>query len=191
MINGAVVVIAGARGGFEFIAVERPADHVRVSADLGAALDAAFEGRAYSEMWEVFALAGAAGGTGPLILDADPTTTGLQALSHPGVTQVENSLRMDAHLGLRAELGPNIQLGAGLALGRTTGHVISFTDAGVDLPTCDGGTTGCESGTNELVTPGTAEVNPLYVDSIDLVGHRYRAEGLWTMQVLVSGTMLF
>jgi hypothetical protein len=181
-----------ARGGFEFIPVERPKDDVKVSLDIGATLDAAFEGRAYSPMWEVFAHAGAVGSDGPLVLDGDPTAAGIQDLANPGVTQVENSLRTDLHLAVRAELGRNVHIAAGLAWGRTTGHVISFADAGVDRPTCDAGqTSGCETDGNELVTPGTSEVNPLYVERIDLVGHRYRAEALSSMQAMVTGTMLF
>ena len=38
-----------------------------------------FEGREYTEMWEVFAYAGDSRGSGPLILDADPTTLGRPA----------------------------------------------------------------------------------------------------------------
>jgi hypothetical protein len=80
---------AGVAFGFELYAVDSPADHNRISLDLGTRAVAHFEGRDYSEMWEVFAYAGDSRGTGPLILDADPTQTGVQAMSHPGITNID------------------------------------------------------------------------------------------------------
>jgi hypothetical protein len=57
---------------------QRRPDRQPVSLEPGARINARFEGRGYSETWQVFALAGDSRSTGPLILDADPTTPGLQ-----------------------------------------------------------------------------------------------------------------
>jgi hypothetical protein len=167
---------AGVHFGFEAIAVDNQVDHERFSLDFSGRFIAHFEGRAYTEMWEVFAFAGDAAGGGPLALDADPTTSGIQALSHPGITNVENYLEMGGQFAARAEIGPRVHISAFGAVTGETQHVLSFTDAGVDLPTCkDAQTSGCEPDPNELVNQSTAEVNPLHVPLIDLVGHRYRA----------------
>src|SRR5262249_1176227 len=63
---------AGVAFGFEAYAVDNPTEHNRISLDLGTRITAHFEGRDYSEMWEVFAYAGATP-TSPLVLDSDPT----------------------------------------------------------------------------------------------------------------------
>jgi hypothetical protein len=62
-----------------------------------------------------------------------------------------------------------------------TDHAISFADAGVDRSTDD----------NDLVNPGTDEVNPLHVPTIDLVGHRYRSVDGFDLVIGVSGQVLF
>ena len=142
-----------------------------------------FEGRAHTEMWEVFSLAGESTGTGPLILDADPVASGMQPLDHPGITNVENYLELGARVHGRIEVGRRFRITALVELGGETEHVLTATDAGIDLPTCDGGSADCESGDNDLVTPNTEEVNPLHVPRIDLVGHRYRADDVFTFLV--------
>jgi hypothetical protein len=151
-----------------------------------------FEGRNYSEMWEVFSLAGDASGAGPMILDADPTADGMQALDHPGVTNIENYLEMGGRVAARISVGQKFRLAAAFELTAENEHVITFTDAGVDLPECDGAASAsCEVLDDELVTPGTNEVNPLHVPATDLVGHRYRTADVLNYVVGVNAQLLF
>lgn len=166
---------AGASFGLETYLVHDAQTGNQVSLDLGARMTAHFEGRGYSEMWEVFALAGDHRGTGPLILDGDPTTNGVQAVSYPGVSNLENYLETAGRVALRARLGTHVTFAALGEVIWKTDHVITFADAGVDLPTCPASGR-CENDPNDLVNPGTQEVNPLHVRKIDLVGHRYRSE---------------
>jgi len=73
-----------------------------------------------------------------------------------------------------------------------TDHVITFADAGVDLPTCGSGqTTHCETSNNDVINPGTVEVNPLHVGAIDLVGHRYHSEDNVGIVIGVAGQVIF
>ncbi|HEY0482918.1 MAG TPA: hypothetical protein VGD37_35595 [Kofleriaceae bacterium] len=174
--NVAPAQTAGAAFGIEAYLTDSPASGNRLSVELGGRLTTHFEGRGYSEMWEAFAFAGDRRTAGPLVLDADPTTPGTQALSHPGVTNIENYLETSVRLALRGRIGHRLTLSAIGDLGLRTEHVISFTDAGVDLPTCPA-TPRCETDDNSLVNPGTQEVNPLHARRIDLVGHRYHASG--------------
>lgn len=165
------------RLGIEAAVVDRPDDDLRVGIDLGSRLTARFEGRDYSEMWEVFALAGdARAADAPLVLDSDPVNAGLQARSHPGITNVENHLELGGNLAVRAQLGKNFQLALTGELVWKTDHTITFADAGLDLPTCSAGqTSGCETANNDLIDDGTEEENPAFVSRVDLVGHRYRS----------------
>lgn len=167
---------ASADFGLEGYVTGEPSSGRRFSVELGSRITAHFEGRGYSEMWEVFAFAGDRRTAGPLVLDADPVTPGTQELSHPGVTNIENYLEIAARLALRARLGPRVSLAATGQLIWRTDHAISFATAGVDLPTCPTGAPRCETDDNGLVNPGSQEVNPLHVRKIDLVGHRYHAE---------------
>ena len=185
---------AGTRFGFEAIAVDRGPDRQRVSLDLSARLVSHFEGRGYSEMWEVFALAGDTETGGPLVLDSDPLDPGRQAISHPGITNIENYLEMGGRLAIRVDLGPLVHIAALGEFSRETTHVITFTDAGIDLPQCQGGQTpgdDCEAGNNDVVNPGTDEVNPLHAPLIDLVGHRYISDAGLTVRFGVQVRVLF
>jgi len=185
---------AGTRFGFEAIAVDRGPDLQRVSIDLSARLVGHFEGRGYSEMWEVFALAGDTEGGGPLILDSDPEQLDVQAFSHPGITNIENYLELGGRAALRADLGPLVHVAAFGEFSRETTHAITFTDAGIDRPTCDSGETpgeSCEAEANDVVNPGTTEVNPLHAPLIDLVGHRYISDEGLNVRLGVEARILF
>lgn len=186
--------MAGTQFGFEAIAVDRGPDRQRVSLDLSARFVGHFEGRNYSEMWEVFALAGDTERGGPLVLDEDPLDPGMQAISHPGITNIENYLELGGRAALRADLGPTVHVAALAAFSRETTHVITFTDAGTDLPRCEGGQMpgdDCEATGNEVVNPGTVEVNPLHVPLIDLVGHRYVSDSALNVMFGVEARVLF
>jgi hypothetical protein len=170
--------LAGVWFGLDAYAVDTP-DHNRVAVEFGASATAHFEGRDYSELWELFAYAGNPATGGPLVLDSDPVTTGLQATAHPGITNVENFLETSARFALRGELGPRVRFAVLGDVVWRSDHVITFTNAGVD-----------RNG-DDLVNPGTAEVNPLHVDRIDLVGHRYHAVHGLSVVIGVSGQVLF
>lgn len=167
--------------GLELFAVDKPEDQQRISLDFGTRATMHFEGREYTEMWEVFSFAGDSRGTGPLILDSDPTRAGVQALSYPGISNIENYLENSALFAVRAQLGPHVRFAVSGDLKWKTDHVLTFADAGKDSPTDD----------NDLVNPGTAEVNPLHVPGIDLVGHRYHSENGFDVALGVMGQVLF
>jgi len=178
--------LAGVQFGFEAYAIDNAADRNRISIDLGTKVVAHFEGRDYSEMWEVFA------GNPALALDADPTTMGVQPLPYPGISNIENYLETRAKLAVRAELGPHVRLSAGTDIVWKTDHSITFADAGVDLPTCGAGQTShCETSSNDVINPGTEEVNPLHNGKIDLVGHRYQSQDNFGIVIGVSGQVIF
>lgn len=166
---------AGASFGLEVYAVDNPLDNTRISFDIGGRAIVHFEGRDYTEMWEPFALAG----TGLLQLDSDPTTPGVQALNHPGISNVENYLETAARVAIRAQLGPHVHAGLLGDFIWKTDHLISFANAGIDRDNSD------------KIEPGTDEVNPLYNQQIDLVGHRYRSAHNFGFAIGIQGQVLF
>ncbi|MDX2089503.1 MAG: hypothetical protein SFX73_16740 [Kofleriaceae bacterium] len=183
--------LAGISAGLELYAVNDKVTGNKISFEVGGRTLAHFEGREYTEMWEVFAHAGDSRGTGPLILDRDPLDNGLQAMNHPGITNVENYLETTGRFALRAALGNNVRFGAIVDLTWKTDHAISFADAGVDLPTCGTASGACETDDNDLVDPGSQEVNPLHAETIDLVGHRYLSQDNFAFSIGVQGLVMF
>jgi hypothetical protein len=148
-------------------------------------------------MWEVFQYAGDASvdaaSRGPLVLDSDPTNSSADLLSHPGVTNMENYIQFGGRVGVLATIGPKVRFGLNFELVRNQSHLISFADAGVDKPGCSGGATppSCENNNDDVVTPGTDEVNPLHVSLIDTVGSRYRADESVNYIFTVDARILF
>jgi len=183
----------GVAFGLELYALDDAVTGNRISLDLGTRFDAHFEGRDYSEMWEAFAFAGDARMTGPLVLDGDPTEMGVQARSHPGVSNIENYLETAGRAAIRAQLGKYVRFAAMFDVIWKTDHVITFADAGIDLPTCGapGVIDNCEVEENSVVNPGTPEINPLHVPRVDLVGHRYHVEDSFGFVIGVQGQILF
>jgi len=183
---------AGAGFGLETYFVDDGANGNRIGLDLGAHVIAHFEGRGYSEMWEVFTLAGDPRTNGPLVVDADPVMPGVQALAHPGITNIENYLETRARASIRAELAHRVMFSAfGEAVWKTD-HAITFANAGVDLPTCSATVTShCETEDNDTINPGTEEVNPLHKALIDLVGHRFISTHGFSVVVGVETLFLF
>ncbi len=171
---------AGVSSGIELYALDNRADQTRISIDLGSKVTSHFEGREYTEMWEVFALAGDSRRMGPLILDSDPTNGSADPLSHPGISNIENYLELAGQFAVRAQIGPHVRFSVAANLIWKTDHAISFADAGVD-----------NEDDNDLVNPGTDEVNPLHSQAIDLVGNRYRTDEGFDVVVGVSGQVLF
>ncbi len=186
--------IAGTRFGFEGIAWEDTAAQQRIGLEFSALFEAHFEGRAYSPMWEVFAYAGDAENDpdNPLVIDEDPTTAGVQALSHPGVSNVENYIRFAGRFRINAQIGESARFGVGFQLQHDTSHLISFADAGTDLPQCGGNvTSNCETANNDTVERDSAEANPYHVPLIDQTGHRYMLDESFDYHILVHAMLLF
>jgi hypothetical protein len=197
---GATNTLPGQKGGITFgietYALDDKVNNNSVSIDLGARVVGHFEGRDYSEMWEVFALAGDPRFGGPLVIDRDPATPDVQAFPHPGISNIENYLETALRFGVRGQLGKRMSFGLLFDLAWKTNHAITFADAGLDLPTCMGAGgdrpgINCETDANELVNPSTGEVNPLHVPVIDLVGHRYLSVDNFSFAINVQAQAMF
>ena len=183
----------GVAFGLEVYALDNRADQTRDQPRLSAAASIAhFEGREYTEMWEVFALRRRHPRRGgPLDPRRRPDATPTSRPAQPPRHLQRRELPRDRPAGLRvrAQIGPHVRFAVIADLVWKTDHAISFADAGVDLPTA-AADRDCET-TNDLVNPGTDEVNPLHVPTIDLVGHRYRSEDGFGFVIGVSGQVLF
>jgi len=186
---------AGTTFGFNGIPWQNPREKQFIEIEVRGKAEAHFEGRGYSEMWEIFALGGdvSTNPGAPLRVDIDPTRTDEGPIAHPGVTTIENYLTFGGRLGLRAQMGDRAKFNASFELDYDQTHRISWTDAGKELPACAGGTVtaGCEENNDNVVTPGSKEVNPLFSRTIDLPGRRYLVDESVTYVLMLSGTLMF
>jgi hypothetical protein len=173
---------AGTKFGFEAIPWENPKQQQKISLEFSGILEAHFEGRGYSEMWEIFALAGDPDGpTRRLVLDRDPVMAGIQEMAHPGVTMIENYMTFGGRFGVHGEVGRNAHFNASFEIANDQKHRITWTDAGNES----------NADTDDVITPGTREVNPLHAPVIDVTGRNYIADDNTIYTFQVAGTVLF
>ena len=167
--------------GFNGIPWQNPRQNQYLAIEVRANATAHFEGRGYSEMWEIFAYGGdvTTDPAAPLAVDLDPTSASDAPVAHPGVTSIENYLTFGGRLGLRGQMGDNAKFNASFAIDYDQSHRISWTDAGKDLDD------------NKQVDPDSKEVNPLFQREIDLPGRRYLVDESVTYALMLSGTIMF
>jgi hypothetical protein len=118
----------GVDGGVEVVPWERADTGQRVAVAVTAGVAAHFAGRAYSDLWEVFALAGGEGG--PLVLDADPGQQGMQPLPHPGVTTTQEFLSAGGRVAFDVRPTGWLQLDLAADLAWEQTHLVSFARGG-------------------------------------------------------------
>jgi len=174
---------AGTRFGFESIVWEQPDHKRRIGIEVATRVEATFQGRGYSEMWEAFA-------TSP-VLDINPDpgmtmpgTPGAMTQRHPGTTVIENYATFGGELAIRGQMGRLMQFRIGGGFQYDQGHAITFDDAGKDRSNAT------TPDTDSVVTPGTVEENPLHFRMIDLPGKRYRVDSATTWQFFIMGRIL-
>jgi hypothetical protein len=199
---------AGTEFGFEIIPWQDPAEKQRVGLEIGGAIRATFEGRGYSEMWEMFsknpALDGPCrpGGADPAEdqvwtncdrdignpnspdFDGDGRPDGL--IRHPGVTDIENYLTLETHAAVRVQMGEWVKFRIGMGFEHDQEHILTFTDGGEDLR---GGAGGVPNGRIDPSDP--QEVHPMFRPLIDQTGRRYRAEDTMVWNFFAHGMLLF
>jgi hypothetical protein len=186
---------AGTMFGLNATLFENPKEQQRISLELMGTIMAHFAGQGYSEIWEILAYAGDIKNdpNAPLGVNLDPTRPDNALVSHPGTTTIENYMTFAGRIGVNGQVGPHAKLSVAFELGRDQTHAITYDDAGAVFPMC--GPThappNCEATTDNVVTPGTREVNPLHKSLIDVAGRRFIIDDSTTYSFLVSGQLLF
>jgi hypothetical protein len=177
---------AGIDFGFEAIAYQDQRAGHRVAFDFHGRIKAHFEGRGWSELWEILACSN---GDAARNLVADPpgfesplcaAATDPFGLSYlPGTTDIENYASVGGDFGVTVQIGHHLHLRAAFGADHDQSHTITATDAGRDR---DG---------NGMVDPTDKnEANPLHRPQVDLVGRRYRVDDstLWNVNVTALTT---
>jgi hypothetical protein len=182
---------AGTTFGFEGVPWEQPEKEYKIAIDLNARISAMFDGRGYSEIWEMLAsspalrcetdpmspnfnkacVPGAMGANGPV-------TNPYQGTDYTGLTVIENYARLGAEIALLVQAGHYVRFRASFLYQHDQAHFLTVDDVG--KPNVSGGRVN-----------GPDEFNPAFRPIIDEPGRRYKADGADIFNVGVWGQAMF
>ncbi|TPV93032.1 MAG: hypothetical protein B7733_22635 [Myxococcales bacterium FL481] len=183
---------AGFFVGGEIIPWERKATHQKIALAFSGSTNLRYDGREYSEVWELLSDSPALVGTNnpgrarcniaaavahakanPLahsdylaVANQAPNSGGCSKFN--GITTVQNYAEFALRVALNVHLSSYARLVVGANLGTTTRHFVTSADRG------DPGTTGDP----DVVEAETTDVNPIRRDVIDNVGRRYAVDDM-------------
>jgi hypothetical protein len=169
--------------GAELVPFERPRDGHKIFIDLRGRLEGHFNGRGYSEGWELFAAAP------PLACDmtqapfnpacnATLTTNPYQGQPFTGITSIQNYATLGADIGLGVQVGQHARFRAAFEYTHDQAHFITGDDIGV--PATPGGR-----------VMSASEFNPAYRQVIDQIGRRFQVDNVDVYNVSVWGQIQF
>jgi hypothetical protein len=168
---------AGTVFGVEIIPLDLPKKSVKIALQFQGRIEGRFEGRGYSEVWEILA------GANPLACNpgqqnpacdpaATPTTTNAyQGRPYTGITTIENHAVIGSDFGLVIQAGKWVRLSANFQYTREQGHLASIDGVGQALDA------NCQQTVPGRVTR-PCEFNPAYRPVINQVGRRYRIDDI-------------
>lgn len=156
---------AAAVFGFEAIPYEHKSKEYKFVIDFRGRLEGKFDGRGYSEGFEIFASSPALGCDANYnqACDTNRTKNPYQGLPNTGLSVIENHAVLGGDLALGAQISKYFQLRAGFSYTWQQAHAITNDDVGKPL-----------QGNGRVTLP--AEFNPAYRPVVDQVGRRYRVE---------------
>ncbi len=171
---------AGTVFGVEFIPIDRPAKQYRFTIDLRGRIEGRFNGRGYSEAWELLAGSSALSCNPNFNPACDPSATKNPYQNAPftGITTIENYATLGADLGLTGQIGPHVRLRTGLLYSHDQSHFITGDDIGTPM-----------NQTNRVSQPG--EFNPAYRPIVDQVGRRYKVDNVNVYDFYLWAQMMF
>jgi hypothetical protein len=174
---------AGTQFGFELVPWENRKAYQKIAIDLRGIIEAHFQGRGYSEIWEMLA------GSPALDPQPQPSNNGNPLMKpagkglYPGITDIENYFTYGAQLGLVVRAGRYLKFRGFFGVQGAQRHIISFADAGKDLDS--------SGKVEQQGAQAAAEVNPIHRPLIDFVGRRYVVDETTIYTVMLQGEAVF
>jgi len=173
--------------GIEQIAWENPRGDQRVTVELRGFAQEHFSGRGYSELWQPLSgnpsctLAGTNGQQCRPSLDIGMDAQGNPKPSpYPGVSSIDAYGSFGGDLGLNVQVGRYIRFRGLFGVTLDMPHLITDASAGVDT-----------NGDGRVDSTNPKEANPLYRESIDLPGRRFKVEESRDYRLLIEGSLMF
>ncbi len=168
---------AGTVFGFEGIPWERPDKQYKVAIDLRGRIEGTFDGRGYSEGWELFASSDALTCDPMWNPSCDPTMTKNKYQGQPftGLTVIENYATLGADAAIVVQAGKYIHFNIGLQYTRDQSHFITIDDVGKAFDKTQGD--GCSVPIAGRVSR-PCEFNPAFRPVINEIGRRYKVDNV-------------
>jgi hypothetical protein len=170
---------AGVQFGFEFIPWERPETNQRVTFEVRTRADHRFQGSSHSELWEPLSgssICGAAAGGGGCRagLDLDLNGDGVPDHPHPGVTETQAYSSVGGDLGVNVQASKYARFRGLFGVSSELPHFITNATAGSD-----------RDGNGRVDSTNLDEANPVYRETIDIPGRRFKVDGtqIWNLSV--------
>lgn len=181
----------GVSFGTEIVPFERKAKHQKFAIELRGLAQLKYNGRGYSEAWELFSDSPALVGTNDPTASCNATNVVQYAKQNPedpdyitnsgetgcvrfnGITDLQDF----ATFGFRGGINANLSKYATLQFGAT-----ATTDTRHFITSASRGKADAVAGGDPMrVDAGTSEVNPVRRDVIDNVGRRYLVDDVWSV----------
>jgi hypothetical protein len=178
--------------GVEQVAWESPNGDQRVTVELDAHMQEHFAGRGASELWEPLSgHPGCALANGPVApppgqplcresLDVITTSMGPQSAAYPGVSDIDAYGSFGGDVGLNIQVGRYIRFRSLFGVTVDAPHFITNASAGVD-----------SNGDGRVDSSDPKEANPVYRESVDIPGRRFRVEESKDWRLVVEGSLMF
>ena len=174
----------GTSFGTEIVPLDRAERQYKLAIDLRGRIEGHFNGRGYSEAWELLAGApalacdDAQAPYNPACGGGAPANPYNLKPAFTGVTTIENYATLGVDLGLQAQLGPYIRFRTGFLYSHDQSHLITGEDIGTPM-----------NGSGRVTEPN--EFNPAYRPIIDQVGRRYRVDNVNTYDFYLWAQVMF
>jgi hypothetical protein len=171
---------AGTTFGVEVVPFEQPENSYKFAIDITGRIEAHFNGKGYSEMWEAFASspAMACDPAYNLACGTDAPKNAYQGQPYTGISSIENYASLYAEIALVGQIGKHAHFRLGFNYGHDGSHLITDDDIGTPL-----------NGASRVSQP--AEFNPAYRAVVDQTGRRYRVDNVNIYNIYVSGQLMF
>jgi hypothetical protein len=170
---------AGTIFGLEMVPFERPADSYKLAFDLRGRLEARFNGKGYSEAWELFASSPALQCDASYNLAcAPPVKNAYQGQPFTGITTIENYASLGADVALVGQVGKHAHFRLGFEYQHDASHLITNDDIGTPL-----------NGHARVSLP--QEFNPAYRAVVDQTGRRYRVDNVNIYNIYLWAQLMF
>jgi hypothetical protein len=175
---------AGTSFGAEVVPFERPERHYKLAIDLRGRVEGHFDGRGYSEAWELLAGSPALAcddtqaNYNPSCKSSGPRNPYNDHPSFTGVTTIENYATLGVDLAVQAQVGPYVRFRTGFLYSHDESHLVTGDDIGTPM-----------NGSVRVTQPN--EFNPAYRPLIDQVGRRYKVDNVNMYDFYLWAQMMF
>jgi hypothetical protein len=151
----------------------------RFALELRGHLEGHFEGRGWSELWEVLECRkGDPAGFQSSLCFPQEDPFGLSA--QPGTSDIQNYVSLGVDLGVTFEIERRVHLRAGFGVDHVGAHLITFAEPGKD-----------KNGNGTVDPQSRDEANPLYRREVDQPGHRYQVDEANLFRMALVATFTF